>query len=112
MMTTIPQFSAKKVAYQSIAEHLYNLLSMNIGLVNILLMTPSLHLSETAVRMDGHGKISVSFLIKPQELFLCGSVDPVTEGFFRFASLPTKTLGFTPCAIFPAHIVDFGFFRL
>ena len=55
--TTMPQSMAKIAAYRLIAGHLYNLLSMNIGLVNILLMIPSLHLSETAVRMGGHGKI-------------------------------------------------------
>jgi hypothetical protein len=30
----------------------------------------------------------IFYLLKPQELFLCDLVDPVTEGFFRFASLP------------------------
>ena len=55
--TTMPQSMERIAAYRLIAEPLFNLLSMNIGLVNILLTIPSLHLSETAVRMDGHGRI-------------------------------------------------------
>jgi hypothetical protein len=71
----------KIAAYHSIAGHLYNLLLMNTGLVNIQLMTLSLRLSETAVRMGGRGKINVNFLIKPQELFLGSFVDPIAEVF-------------------------------
>jgi hypothetical protein len=53
-----------------------------------------------------------SELFKPQELFLCGLVDPVTKILFRFTFLPKKTLRFTPRAVCPSHIVDFDLFRL
>jgi hypothetical protein len=105
-------FMEKIAAYRLIAGHLYNLLLMNIGLVNTLLMTPSLRLSETAVRMDGHGKISVNFLIKPQELFLSGLVDPATEIFLGFVRLPYQAFRFTPSAVRPSHVVDFDLFGL
>jgi hypothetical protein len=51
-------------------------------------------------------------LVKPQELFFSGLVDPVAELFFRFTCQPNKTFGLTPCAVSPTHIEDFGRFRL